>query len=212
LIGLRETTRAQAARTLWPEVAEKYARASLRTTIWQVRQRDPRLIASRGDELALAPGTYLDVTDLVRRAARRDELSSPEFLRLLQMGDLLPGWSEAWVRDERDRIRHLRQHALEDAGWSLLRSGRSREAYEVGLAAVRDRPLCEGPHRLLIGACLEEGDWSEALRLFDRYRDMLSRRLGLAPSEELQRLVEPLLLRNTEPVAADNAMTGPVVA
>lgn len=209
LIALRETTRAQAARTLWPEVADKYARASLRTAIWQVRQLDRRLVATHGEELVLGPETYLDVADLIQRAGCASETSSLDLVPLLQHGDLLPGWTDEWVREEREQIRHLRLHALEDAGWSLLHSGHRREAYELGLVAVRGRPLCEGPHRLLIEACVAEGDWSEALRLFARYRDMLSRGLGMEPSEEMRRLVEPLLPLNDGGPRVAGVATGP---
>ncbi len=100
-------------------------------------------------------------------------------------GDLLPGWYDDWVIVERERIRQLRLHALEVLCENLSRSGRHAQAVDAGLSAVAEEPLRESAQRALIAAHLREGNVSEAVRQYDRYRKLLGASLGLEPSFEV---------------------------
>jgi SARP family transcriptional regulator, regulator of embCAB operon len=57
---------------------------------------------------------------------------------------------------------------------------------------VRAEPLRESARAALIQAHLAEGNQSEAVREFTRYRRLLDAELGLAPTPRLHRLLQHL--------------------
>jgi DNA-binding SARP family transcriptional activator len=103
--------------------------------------------------------------------------------------DLLPDWCDDWLVEDREGVRQLRLHALELLTAELSQSGRHTEAIQAALSAVRIEPLRETAHAALIAAYLAEGNRSEALRQFNRCRDLLTRELGVEPSEALRALM-----------------------
>ncbi len=60
-------------------------------------------------------------------------------------------------------------------------------AVDAALAAVQTDALCESAHRALIDAHLAAGNRIGALRSYGRLQSVLSRELGIAPSDELRR-------------------------
>ena len=64
---------------------------------------------------------------------------------------------------------------------------------EAALLAVAAEPLRESAHRALLQAHIAEGNMGEALRDYGRYRDLLRRELGVAPSPLIERLVGRLM-------------------
>lgn len=71
----------------------------------------------------------------------------------------------------------------------MTEEGRYSEAVEVGLAAVSGDPLRESAHLALINTYLAEGNTSDALGEYVRYRRLLARRLDLEPSPRLKSLI-----------------------
>jgi DNA-binding SARP family transcriptional activator len=80
-------------------------------------------------------------------------------------------------------------HALEALAQTLTELGRYSEAADAALAAVAGEPLRESAHRTLIAVHVAEGNPSEALRQYERYRAMLGEVLNLAPSPKMEELV-----------------------
>lgn len=107
--------------------------------------------------------------------------------------DLLPTWDEQWLVIERERQRQLRMHALEALSGSLCDARRYPEAITAALAAVRAEPLRESSQRALIAAHAGEGNVSEAVRQLDAYRRLLDEELGIAPSAQLEAIVDRAL-------------------
>jgi DNA-binding SARP family transcriptional activator len=103
--------------------------------------------------------------------------------------ELLPGWYEDWVLVEAENWRQLRLHALEAAAGVLAGAGRFGEAVAAARAAVSADPLRESPRAALIAVHLGEGNQSEALREFARYREHLCAALGLEPTDRLRALL-----------------------
>jgi DNA-binding SARP family transcriptional activator len=86
-------------------------------------------------------------------------------------------------------------HALEGLCARLIAARRFGEAIETGFAVARAEPLRESGHRMLICAHLAEGNPGEALAQYRRFRQLLQRELGLAPSREMDALVAGLTVR-----------------
>jgi DNA-binding SARP family transcriptional activator len=102
--------------------------------------------------------------------------------------DLLPDWRDEWLVDDREEVRQLRLHALEELSGEFSAAGRHAEAIQAALAAVRLEPLRETAHAALIRAHLAEGNRSEALRQYYRCRNALAAMLDAEPSEWIRQL------------------------
>jgi DNA-binding SARP family transcriptional activator len=183
------------AGTLWPEVPESQALASLRTGVWRLNRMIPGLLLTDGSALSMSTATSVDSRDQEAFATsvmtgRQDDLDWDESgLHTLWPGVLLPGWYDDWVVFERERLSMLRLHALEHAATVLTRRGALRTALRLALEAVRTEPLRETATAVLMDVYLAEGNVSDAIRQYDMYRDLLGRELGVAPSRRLASLL-----------------------
>lgn len=192
----RQVGRPYLAGTLWPDHTTNRSLARLRTALWRVNRASDQVIAATPSFLMLNAGIEVDVRNLVvfaRRIPSADvpELDSVEAADLA--GDLLPDWYDDWVSDERERLRQIRLHALENLARRLSASGRHADAIQAALEAIRLEPLRETAHRSLIEIHLAEGNWSEACRQFQRYRKLLRDELGVEPSDSMRLLLESRL-------------------
>ncbi len=195
------THRCVVAGTLWPEVAETHALASLRTSIWRMNRSLPGVILTEGMRLSLPAAVSVDSRDqesFVTRLLRehvQDEAWILAGIDHLWGGELLPGWYDDWVIFERERLIQLRLHALEHAAGVLTRSGHLDSALQLALEAVRTEPLRETANAVLIDVYLAEGNVSDAVHRYDTFRDLLRRELDLDPSPALARLLPERLAR-----------------
>lgn len=187
-LGLRgRTTRAELVGILWPDTDERKAFARLRTTLWRLHQLGAPVIAARGESLRLHEWVRVDVDELVHSA----RLGSPDGCvtpRTGRLRELLPGWYDDWVLVERERLRQLYLHIVEEMAADDLRVGRYADALELALAALRAEPLRESPHRLLVRIHLAEENYYEAINTYHAYRLLAGRELGVSPSPTMQQL------------------------
>ena len=107
------------------------------------------------------------------------------------VGELLPDLSDGWLVFERERLRQISLHVLEELSRRLSSSHHHELAVLAGLAAVQADPLRETANRVLVEAHLGEGNVAEAVRHFDRFRDLLRRELGVEPNPAFARLWMP---------------------
>src|SRR5205814_8242876 len=199
------------AGTLWMDVPEGKAHASLRTALWRLRRLTSRQLVVGRDVLSLAATVDVDVRTLVattRRALANGEclLSPSPVPALAAVGELLPGWYDDWVLFERERLRQLQLHALEVTARWLTAQQRYAEAIEAALAAVRLEPLRESATRALIAAYLAEHNIVEAVRHFESFRAGLTSELGVQPTMELERLIRSGLSRSAVPAQGDGEL------
>jgi DNA-binding SARP family transcriptional activator len=178
--------RVVAAGSLWPDVPERRALGSLRTTIWRCNRVVGGLVTVHRERIALAGFVRLDVAELTDAAVSGD--ASADVLRD-RHAELLPGWYDEWVLFERERLRHLRLLALEDAALRLASRGNHAAAFELAVEAVRCEPLRESARRAVIAVHLAQHNVVEAVREYRRFRDLLVGDLGVEPSAELADLV-----------------------
>jgi DNA-binding SARP family transcriptional activator/DNA-binding HxlR family transcriptional regulator len=192
----RSVARITMAGAMWPEVSDERAGVSLRTALSRLdpATRDAILTASPG--LSLAEAVVVDLRDaqaIARRLVRHgletnDADISPAAVALLSL-ELLPDWYDDWVLAEAEDWRQLRMNALERATARLIAAGRLAEASGAARAAMKVEPLRESAHAALIRVHLAEGNQSEALRVFDRYRALITSVLGLEPTPLIGDLV-----------------------
>lgn len=197
------SSRSELAADIWPDATQSHAHGSLRTALWRARALHPSLLACDGETAELGRGIAVDVLELVQdvHALQRGRMS--ERLRRLPpslcAGELVPGWYDEWLLLERERVRQLRLHALEDVAVALAGEGAYAMAMEAAVAAVRAEPLRESAHRAVVTVHLQEGNLSEALRHYRGFCDLLDRELGVRPSRLLDDLVGSLLVRQRGP-------------
>jgi DNA-binding SARP family transcriptional activator len=148
-------------------------------------------------ELGLAEGVAVDIRHAQTLARRLlDPAVTPEQSDLSPAavaslsGDLLPGWYDDWVLVEAEDWRQLRLHALEALAGRLAAVGCWGQAADAAGAAVRAEPLRESARAALVQVHSAEGNQSEALREFTRYRTLLHAELGLEPTLRLRRLIQ----------------------
>ena len=192
--------RAFVAGELWPDRSEAQAHGNLRSTLSRLQLSGLRVVESVGDLLRLRPDVDVDIRELTACAQELVHGPGPRppepgvVLRLQRGGDLLTGWYEDWVVAQRERLRQLRMHALEIVSAVLSEDGRYAEALEAALATVDIEPLRESAHRAVTQVHLAEGNHIEAVRQFQRYRNLLHHELGIEPSEHMLDLIRPLMV------------------
>src|SRR4051794_24680266 len=107
---------------LWPEVTDKHAQGSLRTTLWRLHRAVPSLVFAGPHSVALGDEVTVDVPVLERIVDEVLDGHDERVDHLVRLGgDLLPGWYDDWVLAERARLRQLWLQALEQAGRRRLR-------------------------------------------------------------------------------------------
>ena len=189
--------RSYLAGMLWPDVRDGQALTRLRCALSRLRRQHDRLIEIDGQTVALHPSVRVDVIEL--KAVARDVIASQigrEYLgavcdQLVDPPELLLGWYDDWVLQERDRINQLRLRALEALVDQLLEEGQHQAAFEAASAAIGLDPLRESTHRALMRVYLAEGNPALAERQVKQYREILRAEVGSdEPTQEMLALVE----------------------
>jgi DNA-binding SARP family transcriptional activator len=195
-LSARPLHRLYVAGNLWLDSTEEHANSSLRTALWRLRQTNIEIVDATSTRLTINTDVRVDVRALgiaAESAIVGDDADvSPALSELLAAGDLLPDWYDDWVIIERERLRHLRLHALEALCSTLRGEHRFGEAVLAGLAAVAAEPLRESSHREVIATFLAEGNVTDAIRQYELLRRLLRAQLGLAPSAAVEELVASL--------------------
>ena len=91
----------------------------------------------------------------------------------------------AWAMSEITRLEELRLSAVEGRLEALLALGRDAEVVPAVEAAIGEHPLREHLWGQLMTALYRSGRQADALRAYQRVRDILGEELGLEPSSEL---------------------------
>ena len=202
LQGERGQSREKLAELLWGDSAEEQARANLRQTLSSIRKAlsnaGAACLITEGDQVSLVvPDIELDVSEFKRLAAQ----TKPEALKRaaqLYKGDLLDGFSlkeesfEAWVRVERERLRHLACDVLANLIAHCDDVGDTELCVEMAVRLLQLDPLRESAHRILMSAYDAQGRQASGLKQFEICRDVLKRELGVEPEPETVALYREL--------------------
>lgn len=189
-IGMQErpVRRVHVAGVLWLDSTEERASGSLRSALWRIRRAADGVVEAIHRELRLAPNVAVDVGETIAWAHRIADPARPleesDLRAAFTRGELLPDWYDEWLLVERERLRELRQHALEQLTQRLISAARYADAMEIAQAAVQCDPLRESAHRAVIEVHLAEGNRSEAILHYRSYREILRHEMGLEPSAQ----------------------------
>jgi DNA-binding SARP family transcriptional activator len=201
LLALREgrITRCCTAGTLWPETSDDHAQSSLRSALSRLPGPARCAVDVTGHDLSLAAGVEVDLHErrsLAFRLLDPSCASSAADLRCEAMGelssDLLSDWYDDWIRPDAAAWWQLRVHALEALAGRLVQARRFGEAAAAATVAVRADPLRESARAALVRVYLAEGNQSDALDEFRRYRTLIRAELALEPTPLLGDLVRDL--------------------
>lgn len=185
--------RAFAAGSLWTDCSQHRAFGNLRATLFRLRRGARGLVTADTRTIALGPDTAVDIAgiaawgDAVVGARPPANGAAVDALRPLGT-ELLPGWDDEWTLVERERIRQLCLHRLEELADELIDLRRYTLAIQAALMAIGADPLRESAHRRLIRAHLAEGNTAEALRAYRNLEQLLAAELGIAPTRSFAEL------------------------
>jgi DNA-binding SARP family transcriptional activator len=185
--------RSTVAAAIWPDVDETRARANLRSTVCRLGAL-ASIVDATAASLTISADVVVDVDDLqqrvtaVRTGANHPDVPQPGFDL-----ELLPGWEEEWVELERERVRQLELHLLDDVVSTSVQDGRHGDGVDAALRAIRLDPWRESSHAGLLRALLAGGNRAAALAHFRRFAAQMREELGLSPSRDLLEVVGEIL-------------------
>jgi DNA-binding SARP family transcriptional activator len=199
----RTISRSTIAAAMWPDATSEHAAVSLRSALARLDGLGREVIVAESSALGLTDLVHVDYVEAKALARRLLDSDTPMFdgdlastaISTLSR-DLLPDWYDDWIIAESEDWRHLRASAGEALALRLLKAGRLAEAEGAARAVIRIDPLRETPQSALIRIHLADGNQSEALRVFESYREVLRDALGIEPTARLAGLVHEIRLVN----------------
>jgi DNA-binding SARP family transcriptional activator/predicted ATPase len=220
-------SREQLAAVFWDRSAEEQARASLRQTLTSVRKalsNAPSLFGANTDAVWLDT-VAVDVDALLfAQLTEQASRESQEQAVALYRGELLAGFSlreepfEQWMVAERSRFHECAVHALSELVGHYERADQCERAIAMAARVLALDPLLEWAHRALIRLYARTGRREAAVRQYQACLRVLNTELGIAPTEETQRLIARVrreatarsaTLEAIEPMRADDPVTEP---
>lgn len=200
LLALRDRviSRSAVAGMLWPESSTPHAAFRLRAALTRLDSAGRSVVELTPGGLRLNAACAVDYRDARVFAEGLLEQEHPSScstsaqmraaIELLCL-ELLPDSYDDWVLSEAEDWRLLRAAALEALTAMLSADDRPHLAMGAARAAIRNEPLRETAQAALIRLHLLAGNQSEAMRVYNRYCEMLDDALHLSPSPILKALV-----------------------
>ena len=191
--------RSRVASVFWPDGLDTSARASLRTTLAVVRRALPAEAAG-----ALVAGReHVGLEDVwvdVRESEAREAAGDPEAALALLDGELLSDLGDEWVLVARQaqRDRAVALHAA--VGERAAAAGDAEAALRHARRRLELDPVSEDAARVLMRRLAAAGDAAAAVGVYETFRTVLRRELGMVPSAATRALAD--VLRGAEPDAA----------
>lgn len=206
-------TREFLAGLFWGGSSEDRARSSLSTTLWRLRKiLEPGSIPAGAYLLTTPAGEvgfnrqsdhWLDIEffenrvttalDLPYASLHVNQVRQLEDALNIYGGELLEGFYDDWALRERERLRLL----FVKGQSHLLHYFHHQGAWDQGLSCARKiidlDPLREEIHRKMMRLYFENGERTQALRQYQKCREILASELGVAPMEETQQLYRRIL-------------------
>ena len=179
---------------LWPDAPEAQARTSLRQAVGHLRKvLGEGALVSSVDSIHLEPLlAWTDTAELGRLMVRPPGEREP--MVELWRGELMHGFPAIeqpftdWLAEERARLLENAAARLEECLAALSAASETERALSIGSRLVELEPTRESAHRAVMRLHVARGEPAAALRQYERCRELLERRLGIAPSAETEQL------------------------
>lgn len=199
--------RGRLAGLFWPDSTEHQARTNLRRELHNLREipGTGASLISEGQALLWrdSPGCYIDVRDfdIERELAFRHRTDGDPvgFRRHAAAaiadykGDLMPGWYDDWVLDERDRLRQQCAQLCDLATAAARLEGDHSTAMAMARRRIQLEPLEEAGYQVLMKLQAEAGGMAAAVGTYHRCASVLETELGVAPGTATRQLVRGVL-------------------
>ena len=203
----RAVSRDELVDALWPFAAPAAAPAALTVLVSKLRAALGAEILSGRSELRLnlPPDACLDVEaalEAVHEAQSAVALGDwrrawgPALrAQFIARRRLLPEHDTPWLDQWRQRLDDLHDHALEAYAASCLGIGGTElpGAERAASTLIERSPLRETGYALLMDALAAQGNFAEAMRVYDRARTTLQHELGITPGPAIQQAHAHLL-------------------
>lgn len=214
LVGHRgvPVARGELAEALWPtgrpqawETAVSAIVSKLRSLLSQAGLSGSEALRTTDGcyELHLPPGSWVDheaAVDAVHEAEAALQAGDPgkaygpsAVAHHIARRPFLPAQDGHWFDQRRDALASLLVRALEARAEVYLWNREHALAVEAAREVLRLRPFRETGYRLLMRAHAGGGNGAEALRVYERCRELIAEELGVPPSRETRALHTELL-------------------
>ncbi len=204
----REHTRDLLAGRFWSDLSDDLARRRLSQALWQINSRtkhDVELLVATTNTVRFKPDldVVVDAEIFERRLDHYERLrrSSRHDARALDLGsivdsyrgELLAGYYDEWLRDEREKLHSRYRAALGQLVQLRSNEGDYEAALRYALALVNEEQFDEDAQREVLRLYALNGQPSAAERHYQRLVDDLDKQLGVAPSAETAHLMRSIL-------------------
>lgn len=193
-------TREFLAGLFWGDRPDSKARGSLATALWHIHRCLPgNPLLTEGETVRFDPHAdlCLDVEEFTA-CLTRDDVTAVTLYR----GDLLDGFYDDWIVDERYRLESLYCEALVRLMSAHEAADRFQDALTTAENLLRRDPLREDAHRLVMRAHCHLGQRNSALTHYQNCRDTILAELGTEPMEETTDLYRSILDGRFKPTPA----------
>lgn len=217
------------AETFWQDSDPDRARRNLNTTLWQLRKafnqisdQSANLIAATPEQIKLnrEAELWLDVALFEEQAKKGlinvENRSGSAVINALDQavalyqGDLLHGFYDSWVLQERERLRLIYLRCLR----RLMTLHQQQGNLDVGIDYARRllhvEPWREDVHRTLMGLYAENGRRAKAIAQYHACRQALESELAVTPMAETEALYQRLLTNSQGTRSATVSANQPV--
>lgn len=191
-------TRQSLATLCWGDMAEVQSLKNLRQALYSLQKLLPDAlnVTRQTARLPLTPSLSVDVLTLYNLLAE-DGIASLRQAVALYRGELLAGFSvadapdfEIWLAGEREALHQQVRAALHTLVDHALREGEIADAIDYLGQLVAWEPWAEIEQRRLIELLARRGDYTAALRQYERLQVGLMEELGVEPTPEALALAE----------------------
>ncbi len=165
---------------------------ALRWALAELRRTTGLVDAFGGNPVSFAPGdeTAIDVVD-VAAGVVTDAIPEGRFLEGIDVKGS-PGF-ESWLLIERQRVDGEVLSALRQAALRALSGREFDRAVALGGVMLRQAPLEEGTHVLLVKALASSGDADAAIRQAEASEAMFAEELGVTASPAIRAAARPAI-------------------
>ena len=207
----RPVSRSELAEVIWPEELPASGESALNAIVSKLRTLVARagidgatLSGGRGCyELCLPSDVWVDVeaaADAIHDAESALRTGDPAgaygpsaVAHHIARRPLLPGETGRWVESRREKLRNVLVRALECRARVYLWNHEFSLAVEAARSAIELEPFRETSYQILMRAHAGAGNAAEALWTYERCRRLISKELGVSPSQQTRAIHDEIL-------------------